>query len=58
MLSSDSWFYIFHSIDIVFSSRKYYFDVKRREEAFVLSPSASTWDSVPLKAVCQPSDPS
>ncbi len=31
--------------------RRYYLDVKRRENAFVLSPSSSPMDSVPRKAV-------
>ncbi len=33
------------------SFRKYYIDVKRRENAFVLNPNSSALDSIPLKAV-------
>lgn len=29
---------------------KHYLDVKRREDAFILSPSVSAWDAVPIKA--------
>lgn len=35
----------------LFSLRKYYIDIKRRENAFVLNPKSSAADSIPLKAV-------
>ncbi|CAF4592497.1 unnamed protein product [Rotaria sp. Silwood1] len=31
-------------------SLRYYIDVKRRENAFVLNPNSSAWNSIPLKA--------
>jgi hypothetical protein len=31
--------------------RKYYIDVKRRENAFVLNPNSTITDSPPLRAV-------
>ncbi len=42
-----------HKYDLImfFSFRKYYIDVKRRENAFILNPNSSSLDSIPLKAV-------